>query len=110
MLWTGPLIRLLVTYRISVSALAIMHPPRSAESLGRSVTSPTLRSVRRSSELSGPTLVNTSNVVLKATVMPKWRRMFEAEGSDFGAIHHGQGLLEPADRGREWRVPGIRTT
>jgi len=36
--------------------------------------------------------------------------MFEAEGSDFGAIHHGQGLLEPADRGREWRVPGIRTT
>jgi hypothetical protein len=27
----------------------------------------------------GPTLVNTSNVVLKATVMPEWRRIFEAE-------------------------------
>ena len=47
-------------------------------------TSPTLRSVRRSSELSGPTLVNTSNVVLKATVMPEWRKILEAEDSDFG--------------------------
>ncbi len=36
------------------------------------------------SELSGPTLVNTSNVVLKATVMPEWRKIFEAEDSDFG--------------------------
>jgi hypothetical protein len=34
--------------------------------------------------LSGPTLVNTSNVVLKATVMPEWRKIFEAEDSDFG--------------------------
>jgi hypothetical protein len=33
--------------------------------LVRSVTSPTLRSVRRSSELSGLTLVNTSNVVFE---------------------------------------------
>src|SRR6185437_5641716 len=32
---------------------------------GRSATSPTLRSVKRLSESSGPTLVNTSNVVLK---------------------------------------------
>src|ERR1017187_7476380 len=67
--------------------------------LGWSVTSPTLRSVRRSSELSGPTLVNTSNVVLKATVMPEWRKMFEAEDSGFGggprchgsAFFHGNG-------------------
>jgi len=41
--------------------------------------------------------------------MPEWRKVFEAEDSDFGAIHRGQGRLEPADRGREWRVPGIRT-
>jgi hypothetical protein len=34
--------------------------------------------------LSGPTLVNTSNVVLKATVMPEWRKISEAEDSDFG--------------------------
>src|SRR3984957_10009238 len=39
---------------------------RSSSTLpGRSVTSPTLRSVRRSSELSGPTLVNTSSVVFE---------------------------------------------
>jgi len=25
-----------------------------------------------------------SNVVLKATVMPEWRKIFEAEDSDFG--------------------------
>ena len=48
------------------------------------VTSPTLRSVRRSSELSGLTLVNTSNVVLKTRVIPEWRKVFEAEDSDFG--------------------------
>ena len=61
------------------------------DSLGWSVTSPTLRSARRSSELSGPTLVNTSNVVLKATVMPEWRKSFEAEDSDFrgGPRCHG---------------------
>jgi hypothetical protein len=29
--------------------------------------------------LSGPTLVNTSNVVLQATVMPEWRRIFEIQ-------------------------------
>src|SRR5580658_6903003 len=61
-------------------------------SLGWSVTSPTLRSVRRSSELSGPTLVNTSNVVLKAAVMPEWRKFFEAEDSDLwpaGPTCHG---------------------
>src|ERR1700722_6879378 len=46
--------------------------------------SPTLRSVRRSSELLGLALVNTSNVVLKATVMPEWPTIFEAEDSDFG--------------------------
>jgi hypothetical protein len=34
--------------------------------------------------LSGPTLVNTSNVVLKATVMPQWQKLFEAEDSDLG--------------------------
>jgi hypothetical protein len=28
--------------------------------------------------------VNTSNVVLKATVMPEPRKIFEAEDSDFG--------------------------
>jgi hypothetical protein len=28
--------------------------------------------------------VNTSNVVLKATVMPERRKIFEAEDSDFG--------------------------
>jgi len=28
--------------------------------------------------------VNTANVVLKATVMPEWRKIFEAEDSDFG--------------------------
>src|SRR5579863_8573241 len=44
------------------------------------------RSVRRSSGLSGPTLVNTSNVVLKATVMPEWRKSFEAEDSDFAGL------------------------
>ena len=42
--------------------------------------------------------------------MPEWRKILEAEDSDFGAIRRGQGCLEPADRGREWRVPGIRTT
>ncbi len=52
--------------------------------VARSVTSPTLRSVRRSSELSGPTLVNTSNVVLKTGVMSEWRKLFEAKDSDFG--------------------------
>jgi AraC-like DNA-binding protein len=36
-----------------------------------SVTSPTLVSVRRSSESSGPTLVNTSNVGLEAAVTPE---------------------------------------
>jgi hypothetical protein len=50
--------------------------------LGRSVTTPTLRSVRRSSELSGLTLVNTSNVVLKTTVMPECRKIFEAEDAE----------------------------
>ena len=39
-----------------------------------SVTSPTPRSVRRSSGLSGPTLVNTSIAVLKAAVMPERRK------------------------------------
>jgi hypothetical protein len=28
--------------------------------------------------------VNTSNVVLKPAVMPEWRKIFEAEDSDFG--------------------------
>jgi hypothetical protein len=42
------------------------------------------RTFSRSSELSGPTLVNTSNVVLKARVMAEWRKIFEAEDSDFG--------------------------
>src|ERR1700733_8290367 len=50
---------------------------------GRSVMSPTLRSVRRSSELSGPTLVNTSSVVLKAMVTPERRKIFEAGGFCF---------------------------
>jgi AraC-like DNA-binding protein len=44
--------------------------------VARSVTGPTLRSVRRSSELSGPTLVNTSNVVLKVTLMPESWKIF----------------------------------
>ena len=43
--------------------------------------------------------MNTSNVVLKARVMPEWRKIFEAKDFDFGAIHRGQGRLEPADRG-----------
>jgi len=34
--------------------------------------------------------------------MPEWRKILEAEDSDFGAIHRGEGRLEPADRGREW--------
>jgi hypothetical protein len=34
--------------------------------------------------LSGPTPVNTSNVVMKATVMPERRELFETEDSDFG--------------------------
>src|SRR5450755_1289176 len=42
--------------------------------LGRSVTSQTLRSVRRSSELLGLTLVNISNVVIKTEAMSEWRR------------------------------------
>jgi hypothetical protein len=42
--------------------------------------------------------------------MAEWRKLFEAEDSDFGAIDRGQGRLEPADRGCECRVPGIRTT
>ena len=42
--------------------------------------------------------------------MPEWRKIFEAEDSDFRAIHRGQGRLEPADRGREWRVPGTDHT
>lgn len=37
-----------------------------------------------SKELSGPTLVNTLNVVLKTGVMSEWRRLFEAKDSDFG--------------------------
>jgi AraC-like DNA-binding protein len=45
----------------------------SSTLLGWSVTSPALRSIRRSSELTGPTPGNTSNVVLKARVMPEWR-------------------------------------
>jgi hypothetical protein len=28
--------------------------------------------------------VTTSNVVLKPAVMPEWRKIFEAEDSDFG--------------------------
>src|SRR5579862_3456648 len=48
------------------------------------LTSPALPSVRRSSELSESTLVNTSKVVLKATVMPEWRKILEGEDSDFG--------------------------
>ena len=40
----------------------------------RSVTSPTLRSVRRSSELSGLILVNTSKAVIKTEAMSEWRR------------------------------------
>jgi len=36
--------------------------------------------------LSGLALVNTSNVVLKAVGIPEWRKIFEAEDSDFGAI------------------------
>ncbi len=52
--------------------------------LGRSVTSPTLRSVRRSSELSGPALVSTSNVLLMATVRPEWSKLLEVEDSDCG--------------------------
>src|SRR5450755_3338086 len=42
--------------------------------LGRSVTSQTLRSVRRSSELLGLTLVNISNAVIKTEAMSEWRR------------------------------------
>jgi hypothetical protein len=38
-----------------------------------------LRSARLSRELSGLTLVNISNVVLKIGVMQEWRRIFEAE-------------------------------
>jgi hypothetical protein len=34
--------------------------------------------------LSESTLVNTSKVVLKATVMPEWRKIPEGEDSDFG--------------------------
>jgi AraC-like DNA-binding protein len=61
------------------------------ESLGRSVTIPTLHSVRRSSELSGLTLVNISNVVIKTEAMSEWRKIFEVEDSDFGggSGHHG---------------------
>ncbi len=32
--------------------------------------------------------------------MPEWRKIFESKDFDFGAIHRGQGRLEPADRGR----------
>jgi hypothetical protein len=34
--------------------------------------------------LSGLTLVNISNVVLKTRVMPEREKIFEAEDSDFG--------------------------
>src|SRR6202035_4611548 len=64
---------------------------------GWSVVSPTLRLVRRSSELSGLTLVNTSNVVLKATVVPEWRKIFEAEDSDLSLLwrlSHYRGKVE----------------
>jgi hypothetical protein len=30
--------------------------------------------------------VNTSNVVLKATVRPEWRKIFEAEDSDLSLL------------------------
>ena len=53
----------------------------------RSVTSPTLRSVRRSSELLGLALVNTSNVVSEDQDIPEWRKIFEAEDSDLSLIH-----------------------
>lgn len=43
--------------------------------------SPTLRSVRPSSELSGPTLGNTSNVVLNASAVLEWLRVLEAKDS-----------------------------
>ena len=36
--------------------------------------------------------MNTSNVVLKATVMPEWQKNFEAEDSDFGG--GGLGAME----------------
>jgi hypothetical protein len=32
----------------------------------------------------GLALVNTSNVVLKTTVVPEWLKIFEAEDPDFG--------------------------
>jgi hypothetical protein len=38
--------------------------------------------------------VNTANVVLKTRGMPEWRKLFEAEDVDFGAIHRGQVCLE----------------
>jgi hypothetical protein len=53
--------------------------------LGWSVASPALPSVRRLSELLEPTLVNASNLVLKAAVMPESRKILEAEDSDFGS-------------------------
>jgi hypothetical protein len=67
--------------------------------------------------------VNTTNVVLKATVMPEWRKIFEAEDSDLpdlgamevcsstemgapGASHLGTGGHGPkTDRSRPRSVP-----
>src|ERR1700730_2585755 len=60
-------------------------------SLGRSVTSPTLRSVRRSSELLGLTLVNISNVVIKTEAMSEWRRYLKLRILTLAA---GLGIME----------------
>src|ERR1035441_10289953 len=63
----------------------------SYTSLGRSVTIPTLRSVRRSSELLGLTLVNISNAVIKTEAMSEWRRYLKWRILTLAA---GLGLME----------------
>jgi hypothetical protein len=82
------------SWRMQKAMQSLQQRDKKFIDVARSVTSPTLRSARRSSELSGPTLMNTANVVLKATVIPEWRKILEAEDSDFcgGPGCHGSVL------------------
>jgi hypothetical protein len=49
--------------------------------------------------------VYTSNVVLKATVMPEWRNIFEAEDSDLEPLQGG-----PEKAGVGGSIPSLATT
>jgi len=65
------LLEYVTEWRMQKSMQLLQQRDKKLIHVARLVTSPTLHSVGLSSELWGPTLVNTSNVVLQVAVMPE---------------------------------------